>query len=453
PIEGRARNVIIFVGDGMSIPTVTAARILEGQMRGVDGESNNLAIDGFPFVALSKTYSHNGQVSDSAPTATAMVTGVKTNQGVIGLNGSVTYQDCAAAAGNEVTTIFEMAEAAGLATGVVSTARITHATPAATYAHTADRNWESTAPEGCTDIASQLVGWQAGDGFEIALGGGRSYFLPSTMADPEDAGRTGNRPDGRDLTAEWTAIDNNHAFVWNLDQLNALDLSTGVKVLGLFEGSHMEYDYDRASDAGGEPSIAEMTAAAITRLAQSEEGYVLMVEGGRIDHAHHEGNAFLALHDAVALDQAIATALEMTSREDTLIVVTADHGHTLTINGYADRGNPIFGLVRENGELALAGDGLPYTTLQYANGPGALFPALATGQTAAEAAGTRPDLTHVDTAAADFLQPALVPMSSESHTGEDVAIYAWGPWAHLMSGVVEQNYIYSVMSYATGLGR
>jgi alkaline phosphatase len=453
PIEGRARNVIIFVGDGMSVPTVTAARILEGQMRGVDGESNNLAIDTFPFVALAKTYSHNGQVSDSAPTATAMVAGVKTNQGVIGLNGSVAYQDCAAQAGNEVMSIFEMAEAAGLATGVVSTARITHATPAATYAHTADRNWENNAPEGCTDIASQLIGWQAGDGFEVMLGGGRSNFLPSTMADPEDANRTGSRQDGRDLTAEWTAMGNNNAFVWNLEQMNALDLSTGVKVLGLFEASHMEYDANRGNDAGGEPSIAEMTAAAITRLSQSEEGFVLMIEGGRIDHAHHEGNAFLALHDAIAFDQAIATALEMTSREDTLIIVTADHSHSMTINGYPDRGNPILGLVREGGEIALAGDGLPYTTLQYANGPGALFPALATGQTAPEAAGVRADLTNVDTAAATFLQPALIPMSSETHTGDDVAVYAIGPWAHLMSGTVEQNYIYSVMSYATGLGR
>lgn len=453
PIEGRARNIIIFVGDGMGMSTVTAARILEGQLRGVDGESNNLAMDAFPFSSFSRTYSHNGQVSDSAPTATAMVTGVKTSQGVIGLNGSVAYQDCAAQAGNEVTTIFEMAEEAGRATGVISTARITHATPAAAYAHTADRNWESSAPEGCTDIASQLVGWQAGDGFEVVLGGGRNYFMPNTMADPEDQGRTGNRQDGRDLTAEWTAQDNNSVFVWNLDQFNAIDMATSPRILGLFEGSHMEYDANRANDTGGEPSLAEMTAAAITRLSQDEDGFVLMVEGGRIDHAHHEGNAFLALQDTIAFDQAIATALEMTGHDDTLIIVTADHGHTLTINGYPDRGNPILGLVREGGELVLAADGLPYTTLQYANGPGALFPALAQGATTLEAAGTRPDLTNVDTTAADFHQPALVPLSSESHTGEDVPIFAWGPWAHLFGGAVEQNFIYSVMSYASGLGR
>lgn len=453
PITGQARNVILFIGDGMSIPTVTAARILEGQERGVDGESNQLAIDTFPNVALSMTYSHDSQVSDSAPTATAMVTGIKTNAGVIGLDGDAVFDDCSSEESNAVTTIFEMAEEAGRATGIVSTARIVHATPAAAYAHTANRNWESSAPDGCTDIASQLIQWPYGDGFEVALGGGRSYFLPGETADPEDQGRTGNREDGRDLTAEWAAIGNNHVFVWNADQLAALDMSTSPSILGLFESSHMEYEADRDGDTAGEPSIAEMTAVAIERLSQNESGFVLMVEGGRIDHAHHAGNAARALYDTIAFDEAIQTALDMTSREDTLIVITADHGHTLTINGYPDRGNPILGLVYEGGELVLAADGRPYTTLAYANGPGAVFPALAEGQTEPEPAGPRADLTEVDTTDIDFLQQATVPISSETHTGEDVAVYAWGPWAHLFSGTVEQNYIYSVLSHASGLGQ
>ncbi|MCW5696200.1 MAG: alkaline phosphatase [Bauldia sp.] len=453
PIEGQARNIILFVGDGMSIPTTTAARILEGQDRGVDGESNSLAVDTFPYVALSRTYGNDAQVSDSAPTATAMVSGVKTNAGIIGLNGSVAYQDCAAAAGNEVKTIFEMAEEAGWETGIISTARIVHATPAAAYAHTADRNWESSAPEGCRDIAAQLIEWPFGDGFEVVLGGGRNYFMPNTMADPEDEGRTGNRQDGRDLTAEWTSIGNDHVFIWNAEQFAALDLSAGQSILGLFEGSHMEYEADREGDTGGEPSLAEMTAAAIERLLQSENGFVLMVEGGRIDHAHHAGNAARALYDTIAFNAAIQTALDMTSREDTLIVVTADHSHSMTINGYPDRGNPILGVVREGGEVVLAADGKPFTTLSYANGPGGVFPALADGQTEAEGAAPRQDLTDVDTTDIDYLQQALVPIGSETHTGDDVAIYAWGPWAHLFSGTVEQNLIYHVMSYASGLGR
>lgn len=449
-IDGPAKNIILFVGDGMSVATVTAARILDGQLRGEDGESNSIAVDTFPYLALAKTYSHDGQVSDSAPTATAMVTGVKTNNGVIGVNSNVKQGECAAEAGNSVTTLFEVAEEKGLATGVISTATITHATPASTYAHTANRNWERKAVEGCRDIADQLVNWAAGDGFEVALGGGRANFLPAETADPEDAGSMGGREDGRDLTAEWVAKSNQHAYVWNAEDLMALDMAAGTKVLGLFERSHMEYEADRANDTAGEPSLAELTTLAIERLKQDEDGFVLMVEGGRIDHAHHGGNAYRALHDTLAFDAAIKAALEATNREDTLIVVTADHSHTLTINGYPDRGNPIFDVVREGGEVSLAADGKPYTTLGYANGPGSVFPALPEGATEAEPAGPRPDLSEVDTMSPDFLQQATVPLGSETHAGDDVAVYAWGPKAHLMGGTIEQNYIYHVMSNALG---
>ncbi|MEP9389356.1 alkaline phosphatase [Mesorhizobium sp. KR9-304] len=462
PITGKAKNVIIMVGDGMSVATVTAARILEGQKRGVDGESNSIAVDTFPYTALSKTYSHDGQVSDSAPTVTAMVAGVKTRNDVIGVNQTVPVGDCKAALAGEVTSIFELAEAAGKATGVVSTARITHATPAGAYAHTPVRDWESTKelPEeakaaGCKDIADQLVNWTAGDGFEVVLGGGRAYFLPAEMKDPEDTEKTGRRTDARDLTAEWTKKSNNNVFVFDQKGFDAVDVKSGAKILGLFDMSHMEYEADRAKDAAGEPSIAEMTAKALDRLAQDEDGYVLMIEGGRIDHAHHAGNAARALEDTLAFDAAIKTVLEKTSREDTLVVVTADHSHTMTINGYPKRGNPIFGkVVNVEGELELAGDGKPYTTLGYANGPGAYFPPLGKDEdkTKAQPAGIRPDLTDTDTLSIDYLQPATVPMGSETHAGDDVAIYAWGPFAHLFQGTVEENYIYHVMSHASGLG-
>jgi alkaline phosphatase len=459
PITGQAKNIILFIGDGMSVPTVTAARIYEGQKRGVDGESNNLAVDNFPYTALSKTYSHDGQVSDSAPTATAMVTGVKLRNGTLGVDQTVKTEDCAGSQGHHVKTLFEQAEEIGMASGVVSTARITHATPAAMYAHTPLRDWESdkelgeAAAQGCKDIADQLVNWEAGDGFEVALGGGRGYFLPASAADPEDEGKTGRRTDSRDLTAEWTGKDNSHVYVWNKEGLDKVDLASGAKVLGLFEMSHMEYEADRAKDKGGEPSIAELTAKAIERLKQNEKGFVLMIEGGRIDHAHHAGNAARALEDTVAFDDAIQTALDMTSREDTLIVVTADHSHSMTINGYPDRGNPILGVVKEGGEISKAADGKAYTTLAYANGPGGVFPALAEGSTTAEAAGTRADPSSVDTLSIDFIQQAVVPLSSETHTGDDVAIYAWGPQAHLLTGTVEQNLIYHVFAHALGMPR
>ncbi|WP_417813527.1 alkaline phosphatase [Thalassospira alkalitolerans] len=436
----RAKNVILFVGDGMSIPTVTAARIYEGQKRGVDGESNSLVFGTFPNVALSKTYTHDAQIADSAPTASAMMAGVKMNNGTIGVSSEVARGDCKAQLAHPVKSLAAQAEEQGMSTGVISTARLTHATPAATYVHTADRNWENDADlsdaakaDGCPDIASQMIAWPAGDGFEVAFGGGRRNFIDKSMNDPEDKGKTGSRTDGRDLTKEWVdAKGKGASYIWNKEQFDAIDVASAKHVLGLFDRSHMEYEADRAKDAGGEPSLAEMTGKAIDILSKNDKGYFLMVEAGRIDHAHHEGNAARALEDTVALNDAVKEAMSKVDMKNTLIIVTADHSHTMTISGYAERGNPILGLSQGK-----ADDGKAYTTLGYMNGPGALKDEL------------RPDLANVDTTDVDFLQPALIPMSSETHAGDDVAIFAAGPWSHLFHGVVEQNFIYHVMSYAS----
>lgn len=455
PNTGKAKNVILFVGDGMSIPTITASRIYEGQKMGVDGESHSLAFEKLlPWTALSKTYTHDAQVADSAPTATAMVSGVKSLNGTIGVNQKVTLEDCSTLAGNEVTSIFEQAEDAGLATGVISTARITHATPAATYAHSVGRDWEADGnlPEGvtdCKDIASQLVAWPHGDGFEVILGGGRSNFLPNTVADAEYADKMGNRKDGRDLTAEWTAKYNDGAYVWNKEQFDAVDAAATNHLFGLFERSHMQYEADRAKDAGGEPSLAEMTVKAIDMLKKNDKGFVLMVEAGRIDHAHHAGNAARALEDTLALSAAVEAAYAAVNPEETLIVVTADHSHVFSIAGYPTRGNPILGIA------GTADDGKPYTTLGYLNGPGAVtyseVPTAPAGAKEKAPLTTRPDVTGIDTTDIDYLQQALVPLGSESHAGDDVAILAQGPWAHLFHGIVEQNVIYHVMAKASGL--
>ncbi|MEY4580395.1 MAG: alkaline phosphatase, placental type [Pseudomonadota bacterium] len=448
----RARNVILFVGDGMGVSTITASRILEGQNKGNPGEENRLSFEEFPYLSLVKTYSVNQQTSDSAPTMTAMVTGAKTKDGILSINENVVRGDQTTVAGNELRTILELAEQEGLSTGVVSTARITHATPAACYAHSPDRDWESDAEvpaaassAGAKDIARQLIETRFGDGLEVALGGGRSYFLPTTVNDPEDAGTTGRRKDGRNLTSEWASRARS-AYVWNKAGFNAIDASRTDHLLGLFERSHMEYEADRAKDSAGEPSLSEMTSKAIDILSRNRKGFFLMVEGGRIDHAHHAGNASRALQDTIAMSDAIRTALSKVREQDTLVLVTADHSHTFTIAGYPARGNDILGKVvtlDAKGEpeetFAKDGNGLPYTTLSYANGPG-------------YRAGVRPDLTSVDTAHVDFLQEATVPMSSETHAGEDVALYARGPSAHLVHGSQEQTISFYVMARALGLG-
>jgi alkaline phosphatase len=440
--QSYAKNVIFFLGDGMGISTVTAARIYAGQTAGATGEEYSLAFEEFPHLALIKTYNTDAQVPDSAGTITALTTGEKTRIGVLGINGTVARDDCDAALQNTLPTLAELAEQAGMGTGVVSTARITHATPAGAYAHTPNRNWESSAttPDdaqalGCQDIASQLVAMPFGDGIDVILGGGRREFMPTEMSDPEYPNKQGARDDGRNLIDEWLAADSNRRYAWNGDtiaQWLAAPQPLSGQLMGLFEPSHMQYEADRARDPGKEPSLRDMTALAVKQLSAKKEGYFLLVEAGRIDHAHHFSNAFRALGDTVALSEAVQWVVDNVDLSETLILVTADHSHTMTISGYPRRGNPILGTVEmEPGKPMLDATGKPYTTLSYANGPGYRK--------------QRPDLSDVDTQARNFQQLGTVPMQAETHAGEDVAAFATGANATAVRGVMEQNRLFNVM--------
>lgn len=447
PRTGRARNVVLFIGDGMGVSTVTAARIFAGQRRGLTGERYSLSFEGLPQMALSKTYNSNQQVPDSAGTMSAMMTGVKTRAGVISLAPDVPRGDCRASLrdGAAMPTLLEQAERAGMATGIVTTTRITHATPAATYAHSPERGWYNDAdmpPEaraaGCRDIAMQLAGFDVGDGVDVILGGGLRDFLPAGTG-------PGRRRDGRNLMQEWRGAGDGRALVRNLGELAGV--RPQQQVMGLFASSHLPYHADRRA---GDPSLAELTGEALRLLAGrgagDGRGFFLMVEAGRIDHAHHGNNAHRALMDTMALADAVAVALDAVSLDDTLVIVTADHSHVFTHGGYSTLGNPILGLASGNdgrgepsGKPELADDGKPYTSLAYANGPGA--------EQSRRRAG------RVDTRSLDYLQDSIVPLGSETHGGEDVAIYSGGPWAHLLHGTREQNYIYHVMRHALGLER
>lgn len=563
----RAKNVILFVGDGMGISTITAARILEGQNNSLKatvdgtntynaGENNLLSFEEFPYSALSRTYSVNQQVSDSAPTMTAMVTGVKNNDGALSVSADVVRGNDHTDA-QKLTTIAEQAKAKGLSVGIVSTARVTHATPAACYAHSSDRNWECdsnfTESNGVAigrtpttkDIASQLLDSNGGKSLDVVLGGGRYYFMKKTQADPEYTYLKGKRTtDGRDLINEWKKLPNRvwnvttgtansnaasltdnsrSAYVWNKTQFDAVKANPAGydRLLGLFEPSHVQYEADRANDAAGEPSLSDMATTAVDMLSKNRNGYFLMVEGGRIDHAHHAGNAYRALTDTIAFSDAIrAVAAKVSS--DTLIVVTADHSHVFTIAGYPVRGNPILGLVSEPGftlgtstnsyvntvKTTQSTDllGLPYTTLGYQNGPG--YTGAATQSTYTVTGGTisngtvsgsalvtsstsvaqgsrtglvnmqvptdsggfstyitavsgitssgtatlaRPSLTLAITSNVNYAQESAIPLSSETHAGEDVGIFAKGPNAHLFRGSLEQSMIYWIMADALRL--
>jgi alkaline phosphatase len=474
--ERRAKNVVLFVGDGMGISTVTAARILEGQLKGKTGEENRLSFENLPYTALSKTYSWDQQTSDSAPTMTAMATGYKAREGMLSVNHTTARGECDASVieAKTLKTVLEYAADMGKSTGIVSTARLTHATPAALYAHTSTRDWEAdsnlpvadvntrapcrSAPAAVKDIAQQLieVNPKVRASLKVAIGGGRTNFLPAKVngvdyVDPEYPTIKGRRLDGRNLTQEWlTSRGAGAAYVWNQAQFDAADPAHTQYLLGLFEPSHVQYEADKSKDSAGEPTLTQMTDKALRVLQKDNNGFFLHVEGGRIDHAHHAGNAKRALLETIEFSNAIRRTMELLQAagqlDDTLIIVTADHSHVFTMAGYPSRGNPILGLVRDvpekdGGPLANSLDlnRLPYTTLGYQNGPGV------------RPVG-RPDLTSVNTTDVNFLQEALIPLGSETHAGEDVAIYARGPKAHLVHGSMEQNWIFHVMREALGFG-
>jgi alkaline phosphatase len=439
--ETSAKNVILFVGDGMGISTITAARIYAGQLEGNSGEENQLSFEKFPHTALSKTYTVNTQTPDSAATMTAIVTGVKTRHYTLSVDQNAEVEKCNDSS-HVLETILEQSEQRGLSTGIVTTTRITHATPAATFAHSPHRSWESDirmTPEarqnGCKDIARQLIEFPYGNGPDVVLGGGKNAFLPAVALNSGEP--RGERGDDRNLISEWLENSHEGAFVSTTGQLINQDYAHTKQLLGLFADSHMAAEEDRDRSASGEPSLVQMTVAALKILQKNDLGYFLMVEGGRIDHGHHSGIARSALSETVIFSRAIQAAVNLVG-DDTLIVVTSDHSHSFFMGGYARRGNNILGKVIERqGKLARDLAGLPYTSLGYGNGPGH------------QGAGkTRTDLTHVDTAKAGYRQTGAIPLDMETHAGEDVPVYASGPGAQWFRGVIEQNVIYHLMTQA-----
>ncbi|KAK1336742.1 hypothetical protein QTO34_002777 [Cnephaeus nilssonii] len=411
PIQTAAKNLILFLGDGMGVSTVTAARILKGQMNGKLGPETPLAMDKFPYMALAKTYNVDRLVPDSAGTATAFLCGVKTNFLTIGVSAAARYNQCNTTRGNEVISVMNRAKKAG---GL-------GASLPAPYAHTVNRNWYSDADmpaqalkDGCQDIATQLI---SNMDIDVILGGGRKYMFPMWTPDPEypgDVSKNGIRLDMRNLVQEWQA---QHEV-------------TGAR---LFEPGDMNYEAQR--DTKQDPSLKEMTEAALRLLSRNPRGFYLFVEGGRIDHGHHDSTAYLALTEAVSFDDAINRASQLTSEKDTLTLVTADHSHVFTFGAYPLRGSSIFGLAPDK-----ATDGKAYTSILYGNGPGF-----------AVSGGSRSDVRDSQSRDPNYKQQAAVPLPSETHAGEDVAVFARGPQAHLMHGVQEQSMVAHVMAFAACL--
>ena len=454
---GEAKNVVFFLGDGMGPVTTTAARIWKYK------EEGRMTMDTLPHTARVKTFSLDAQTTDSAPSMAAYMTGVKTRNDVLAMDGAtqaLPYKPAADPAtrvpnavdncpqsgnGSPSATLLELAIAKGKATGAVTTARLTHATPAATYAHVCHRDAEY-------DIARQAV--PGGAGYNAALGaggvdvllGGISYFWR-----PYDAAKTPRgRPDGRDLVAELQG--KGYTFVNDLASLNAAPSAAGTKLIGLYDFAlsqgHMSYELDR--DPAKEPSLAQMTTKALDILSKNPKGFFLMVEGGRIDHALHGTNAARALADTIAFDDAIKAAIEKVKTfdptlADTLFVVTADHDHTMAFNGYGKRGSDVLGvnISYATGKPSTDANGNSYGTLVFGNGsnrPDARI-------------SLDPAVVHKDNK--NYLQEVAIRRGgpgSETHGGGDVMLFATGAGtaAKTFKGTIDNTRVFGLVKAAAG---
>lgn len=457
--DHKAKNIIIFVGDGMGMTTITAGRIFKGQRYGSNnGEEVSLSFDDFPHTGLAKTYNVDKQVPDSAGTATAMFCGVKTLYGVVGLDTTCDINDPAK---GRVPSIMDWAQSVEKRTGIVTTTRVTHATPASTYANSYDRDWEcdSKIPEDIrnmhVDIARQLVDHAPGKHFNVVMGGGLKPMGAPHLNEKKTWNFTGDtetvcsRTDGRNLVDEWLAMQANgsRTFVQTREQLMSMDTQDIEHVIGLFRNNHLTY---KIGAEDGEPELKDMVEQAIKVLHRpNSNGYVLMVEGGRIDQAHHQNYARAALQEVLEFDKAIETAMHLTSRDDTLIIVTADHSHAMTFNGYPVRGNDILGFANKTANEK------PYETLTYANGPG--YDEHRKNNSVSGSTSSDNTWISVEELGHKRQNPTYRHMASfklkdETHGGEDVVVFSSGPGSELIRGVFEQNYLAYVMSYAGCMG-
>jgi alkaline phosphatase len=283
----KVKNVILFIGDGMGASHRLAAQY------SIVGETGLLAMQDMPGRGSVCTGNVNNLITDSAAASTAMATGVKTDNGLVGISPS----------GQNLPTILEKAQSLGLATGLVTTTEITHATPAAFAAHVSDRN-------NLIEIAPQMIAKKV----NVLLGGGEDAFYPTSVNGCYP--QPGERNDGRNLVDE--AMSAGYSHVCDASTLISLVPADTEFLLGLFADEKMVRPYA--------PDLATMTRKAIEILSQDPDGFFLMVEGGQIDTASHQNEAENIINDTIGLDDAIIVAREfLQTNNDTLIIVTADH--------------------------------------------------------------------------------------------------------------------------------
>ncbi len=291
----KAKNVILLIGDGMGITQTYVAERYKKEL-----ENGHLVLlTNFKTKGTMTTYSSSSEVTDSAASGTALFSGYKTNNGMINVkpDGSIPRK-----------TLGEIAKEKGKSVGIVTTTRVTHATPASVYAHINNRDEEN-------EIAEQLLKFEP----DVVLGGGLRHFIPKD----ENGSK---RKDSKNLIEMFK--NKGYVVIYNKDELNNINPKNTKRLAGLFSMSHMAYEVDRENidKYKNQPSIAEMTKKALEILSKNPNGFFLMVEGGRIDHACHAHDAKSEIMDTIAFDNAVKVALDFQKEHpDTIIIVTADH--------------------------------------------------------------------------------------------------------------------------------
>ncbi|GMR48522.1 hypothetical protein PMAYCL1PPCAC_18717, partial [Pristionchus mayeri] len=420
PGEKGPKNVIFFLGDGMGLSMVTAGRVIAAEKAGRDYRNEKWAFEKFDFSGILKTSSYDFHTTDSAAGAMALFTGHKVEQNTLGrLPGfGATCEKGEAAHIND--GIAELALARGLDVGVVSTTRLTDATPAANFAKGVHRLMEhdnSTEIQNtqCTDIAQQILRHPA-DKFKVLMGGGHSYFTPKEEG--------GFRTDGRNIEKEWKSLPGHRSLLHTIDDIHGHSVEEDDHVLGVFHDSSFNYHLDEIAKLNTtQPRLVDMAVKTLEVLQKSsnDNGFYLMIEGGHIDLAEHENKMNLATEELAEFSHTIETIRGMVG-DDTLIVVTADHGHALTLPGYVHKQNSI--LAAEVETDGMDADGLPIPNILFAAG---------TSKT------DRATYTEHDRSDAHFQSPAAFPANWGAHGGEDLGIWAQGPYSWLFSGSMENT--------------
>jgi alkaline phosphatase len=284
----QAKNIILMIGDGMGPAHVQTTWLYSTRQLGKNLVMTEVMDRGRTAYMVNDTA--DSTVTESAAAAVQMATGVKVTARAIGIGPD----------GKVLKTILEMAKEKGKATGLVTTSGITDATPAAFVAHVEHRSKEDL-------IAEQLVK----SGVNILFGGRKAFFIPEA--------EKGKRKDGRNLINE--AKQNGYVVVETAEEMKK---AQGEKILGLFNKDNMLFEIDRKGSQ--EPSLAEMTTKALEVLNKDKEGFFLMVEAGRIDHAAHHHDIAAVLSDTLAFDGAIKVAYDfLKNNPDTFLIITADH--------------------------------------------------------------------------------------------------------------------------------